>query len=228
MPRKFRKGSGRYSFNASARAASPAIVVAEALEPRELLSTYYVSTQGADANPGTAAAPFKTIQQAARTAVAGDVVLVRAGTYRETVRPSHSGAAGAPITFQAYPGEQVTVSGANVVGGWTSYKNSVYKARQSWDLGFGLNQVFLDGRMMIEARLPNTTLDVSHPVKASIDSATAVTDPVTLVSTATMTDSALTQAAGYWNGATIHFLPGQAWAEATAACGPIGRPGRGG
>ena len=199
-------------------AAAPAVrtgVTVEMLEPRELLATYYVATNGADAGAGTLAAPFRTIQKAASLAVAGDVVIVRAGTYRETVRPPRSGSAGAPITFQAYPGEQVTVSGANVVGGWTAHKNKVYKARQSWDLGFGANQVFLDGRMLIEARWPNTTLDVSRPVKASIDSATSTVDPVTLAGTATLNDSALTHAAATWDGATIHFVPGQGWAGQT-------------
>src|SRR3954468_23274949 len=124
--------------------------LAEPLEPRELLSTYYVSTTGGDANPGTLAAPFKTIQRAANAASAGDTVIVRAGTYRETVRVPRSGTAAAPITFQPYAGEQVTISGADVVTGWTKYKNAIYRARQTWDLGYGLNQVFLDGRMMIE------------------------------------------------------------------------------
>ena len=36
-------------------------------------------------------------------------------------------------------------------------------------LGFGNNQVFVDGQMMIEARWPNTTLDVTRPRKASAD-----------------------------------------------------------
>src|SRR5688500_6549603 len=151
MPPTHQQGNGGTSFDASARAVARVTLV-EALEPRELLATYYVSPSGADANPGSLAAPFRTIQRAANAAQAGDVVTVRAGVYRETVRPPRSGTAAAPITFQAYPGEQVTVSGADVVGGWSAHGGFVYKARQSWDLGFGNNQVFVDGRMMIEAR----------------------------------------------------------------------------
>ena len=220
MPRTHQQGNGGTSFNAAARAGAPGAAIArltlvEALEPRELLATYYVSPSGVDVNPGSLAAPFRTIQRAANAARAGDVVTVRAGVYRETVRPPRSGTAAAPITFQAYPGEQVTVSGADVVGGWSAHGGAVYKARQSWDLGFGNNQVFVDGRMMIEARWPNTTLDVSRPVKATIDSATAVVDPLTLLGTANVTDAALTHAAGAWNGATIHFVPGQGWAGQT-------------
>src|SRR5438552_1700784 len=209
MPAKLSKGRGvRLPPPAITRPPRPAYFV-ESLEPRQLLSTWYVSTGGADANPGSLAAPFRSIQKAALVARPGDFVYVRAGTYRETVRPARSGSAAAPITFQPYHNEAVTISGADVVGGWKTYKNSIYAARQSWDLGLGANQVFVDGRMMIEARWPNTTLDVSHPAEATIDAATAVTDPLTLMSTATVSDAALGQLAGYWNGATVHFAPAQ-------------------
>jgi parallel beta-helix repeat protein len=63
-----------------------------------------------DTGPGTAAQPFCTIAAAAKKAVAGDAVLVNAGTYAGTsVNPTNSGAAGSPITFTANPG--VTISG---------------------------------------------------------------------------------------------------------------------
>ncbi len=65
--------------------------------------------------------------------------------------------------------KRVVVSGADVVKSWTVNGGNVYKADQSWDLGFGKNQVFVDGKMMIESRWPNTTLDISNPVKASAD-----------------------------------------------------------
>src|SRR3954462_10521721 len=133
-----RPGGGRELLDNSLQ------VLAGAPEPRELLSTYYVSTTGGDANPGALAAPFKTIQRAANAASAGDTVIVRAGTYRETVRVPRSGTAAAPIIFRPYPNERVTISGADVITGWAKYKNSIYQARQGWDLGYGLNQVFLD------------------------------------------------------------------------------------
>jgi parallel beta-helix repeat protein len=63
-----------------------------------------------DTGPGTAAQPFCTIAAAAKKAVAGDTVLVNAGTYAGTsVNPTNSGTAGSPITFTANPG--VTISG---------------------------------------------------------------------------------------------------------------------
>jgi hypothetical protein len=187
----------------------------QALEPRSLLSTYYVSTVGSNANPGTLAQPFKSIQHAAALAQPGDTVLVRGGVYRETVKPARSGTAAAPITFKPYNGEAVTVSGANPVATWSSYGKSVYKARQSWDLGFGNNQVFVDGQMMIEARWPNTTLDVTRPRKASADNiaitSAAGIDPASAV----LSDKDLTQPKGTWAGATIHIMPGHGWVGET-------------
>ena len=44
-------------------------------------TTYYVSTTGNDTNPGTQTQPWKTIQKAADTMVAGDTVKIQPGTY---------------------------------------------------------------------------------------------------------------------------------------------------
>jgi len=52
--------------------------------------TFYVSVQGKDSNPGTAAFPWKTIQHSCNQTKSGDTVLVGAGTYNETVTITHS------------------------------------------------------------------------------------------------------------------------------------------
>lgn len=57
---------------------------------------------------------FSTISQCASTAVAGDTCVIFAGTYNETVTPSHSGSSGSPITFSTNPGDAVTVTGWNL------------------------------------------------------------------------------------------------------------------
>jgi parallel beta-helix repeat protein len=63
-----------------------------------------------DTGSGTSSQPFCTIAAAAKKAVAGDTVVVNAGTYAGTaVNPTNSGTAGSPITFSANPG--VTISG---------------------------------------------------------------------------------------------------------------------
>ena len=190
---------------AARRPRSAASAAPETLEGRTLLSTYYVATNGSDSADGSIGSPLRTIQQAANRADAGDTVVVRAGTYRETVTPAHSGTSSKPITFKPYDGERVTSSGADRVTGWSLNGGSVYKADQGWSLGDGRNQVFVDGRMMIEARWPNTTLDVSHPKKSTFDDVSASS------SRANVNDSALTQGDGYWDGATVHFEPGEGW-----------------
>ena len=85
---------------------------AEPLETRRLLSTtYYVATSGNDANAGTAlTAPFRTIQRAANLAGPGDTVLVRGGTYRESL-----GTISKKVNLQAYPHEKVWINGAAVL-----------------------------------------------------------------------------------------------------------------
>ncbi len=68
-----------------------------------------------DANPGTVHKPFRTIGQAAGIAKAGEKVIIRAGIYRETVNPANGGrSAQEMVSFEAAPGEQVVISGAEI------------------------------------------------------------------------------------------------------------------
>src|SRR5690349_15174601 len=48
-------------------------------------SLFYVSVAGSDSNPGSEAAPWRTVQHAADTARAGSTVNVRGGIYEELV-----------------------------------------------------------------------------------------------------------------------------------------------
>ena len=67
--------------------------------------SYYVSTTGNDSNPGTRAAPWRTIQHAADTARAGSTVNVEGGIYEELVSINVSGnASDGFITFRSDPG----------------------------------------------------------------------------------------------------------------------------
>jgi hypothetical protein len=86
-----------------------------------------VST-GDDANNGTAAQPFKTIQAAANRAVPGDTITVHAGTYRERVSPPRGGESDANrITYQAAPGAKVVITGSEVLTGWQQVDGGVWK-----------------------------------------------------------------------------------------------------
>ncbi len=71
--------------------------------------SYYVSTQGSDTNPGTKALPFKTIGKAAAVAVAGDTVLILAGTYYEDVKPQSSGEPDNYIVYKAAGDGEVVI-----------------------------------------------------------------------------------------------------------------------
>lgn len=74
-------------------------------------NAYYVSPDGNDANSGSQTAPWRTLSKAANTAAAGDTVYIMQGTYRETLKPRHSGAAGSPLVFTAYPGQKPVIDG---------------------------------------------------------------------------------------------------------------------
>lgn len=73
--------------------------------------TFYVSPTGSDANVGSLARPWRTIQKALRTVRPGETVLVRGGTYPEWMYMTRSGAAGAPVTIRGYPGEKPRITG---------------------------------------------------------------------------------------------------------------------
>ena len=74
-----------------------------------------MATNGNDGNPGTLAQPWRTIQKAANTMVAGDTVFIRGGTYNELVTVQYRGNSSGPYTtFTAYPGEQVILDGTGI------------------------------------------------------------------------------------------------------------------
>src|ERR1700729_3261923 len=90
------------------------IVLAILLAGRSAQATdYYVDTTGSDSNAGTMAAPFATLQKGANTALAGDTVWIRGGTYNITtpatsgagINFTKSGTATNPINYFAYQSE---------------------------------------------------------------------------------------------------------------------------
>ncbi len=83
---------------------------------------FYVAPEGNDANPGTLAQPWRTIQKAASTLVSGQTVVIRGGVYFERVVPQNSGAAGNPITYTAFPGETPIIDGTGVALNFSDYQ----------------------------------------------------------------------------------------------------------
>ncbi len=92
---------------------------------------FYVAPNGDDANPGTKARPFATVERArdevralkkAGPLPGAVTVQVRGGTYflRDTLvfDPGDSGTEQAPVIYQAYSGEEPLLSGGVTVSGW--------------------------------------------------------------------------------------------------------------
>jgi hypothetical protein len=162
-------------------------------------TVYYVSTTGNDSTgTGIISNPWKTIQKAANSMTAGDTCIIRSGTYRETVTPVYSGSSAGPITFKAYEGETVTVSGANLVTGWVKYSEGIYYAPMTGSLG-SKDQIFVSGEMQMQARWPNSTvLDPLNSTFGTVESGSA----------STINDKELNQPFGYWVGKTLWCVPG--------------------
>jgi parallel beta-helix repeat protein len=96
-----------------------------------------------DVNSGSREFPLKTLAAAAAKAKAGDTILIAAGTYRETILLSQSGAsAKRPITFRALLGSMVTIKGSDPVSGWAPHNSEIWK-KTGWEINS--QQVFVDG-----------------------------------------------------------------------------------
>ena len=130
-------------------------------------NTYYVaqSSGASDDNPGTEQFPFKTLKKACEIAEAGDTVIIRNGIYREVLAPKNNGTAGAPITFKAMEGEDVTISAFDVLKGFeevsegdVNYNKNIplYKAATDIDLGYTRNFILYKGNEIIQGRYPNS------------------------------------------------------------------------
>ena len=89
---------------------------------------YHVATTGSDTNPGSKSRPLKTIMAAAQKAMPGDTITVHAGIYREEVVPPRGGTSDKKrITYQAAPGEKVTITGSETIKGWIRVTNDTWK-----------------------------------------------------------------------------------------------------
>lgn len=106
---------------------------------------YYVDPSGSDRNAGTDVAPFATFQYAMRVALAGDRVLVRAGTYAGGGVIVTAGTASAPVQMLSIDGpRRAIIEGGNEalrVGAGAAYLVfDGFEVRNSGD-----NAVHLDG-----------------------------------------------------------------------------------
>ena len=163
---------------------------------------YFVAPDGDDEAPGTQAAPLRTIQHAADIMSPGDTCLMRAGTYRETVRPKASGTADRPLRFAAFEKETVTISGADPLQtSWSVHEGRIFRASTARQF----IQLFADGQMMLQARWPNSPLDdLMAMTRAKAGKGTDYDS---------LADPELPQ--GDWEGAQVLIWPGARWTNYT-------------
>lgn len=94
----------------------------------KLVLEYHVSKKGSYNAKGSQEDPFKTINQAAAVAVAGDTVIVHEGVYREHVNPQHPGLSDwRRITYKAADGEKVVIKGSEQIDTWEKQDGTVWK-----------------------------------------------------------------------------------------------------
>ena len=185
------------------RCPLPFVVLAALLAPAgaACAATYHVSPAGADTNAGTPDGCFRSIGRAAEIMQPGDTCVVHAGTYRETVRPARSGSPGRPIRFEAAKGENVLITGADVVTGWSAHAGRIYKAAVTWEV----DQLLVAGRMMTLARFPDAGRDPYKPntIAMTADGTTVTADDAR-------------RGDDYWKGGTIWAMSRHNWVAGTA------------
>lgn len=97
--------------------------------------TIVVSPLGNDINIGTAQQPYETLAKANAVVQPGDTVLVRGGTYHETLSPARQGTPGAQIVYLAAPGETVVIDGLpnelilSWIGSYTTIEGFNFKSQ---------------------------------------------------------------------------------------------------
>lgn len=149
---------------------------------------YYVSKknmQQRGRGTGTCENPFRTIQQAADIARAGDQVIIDGGIYRECVNPCYGGLSeNQRITYLAAQGETPVITGAEELTGWEPTPKGLWKKvidnaffgeynpfgdviYGDWYDGLGkvhhTGEVYIDGKSMYEAE---SVTALSEPVLA--------------------------------------------------------------
>ena len=95
---------------------------------------YYVDNSVTRSGDGSPEHPFKTIQAAAEIAVAGDMVFVAPGIYREYVNPKSSGTADHRITYQSVEAGKAIITGAEVAAIWKRIDGNVWFMSVSNDI----------------------------------------------------------------------------------------------
>jgi hypothetical protein len=131
--------------------------------------TFYVSPNGSDKNLGTKEQPFATISRAKEVVIQskqmrkGPVnVWIQGGTYYLNqpivFEPDDSGTADGGVSYAAYPGEKVTISGGKKLNcNWYPYQGGIWQCElpEAREGKLNFTQLFVNGKRQIRARYPN-------------------------------------------------------------------------
>ncbi|MHC4743422.1 MAG: right-handed parallel beta-helix repeat-containing protein, partial [Planctomycetota bacterium] len=118
-------------------------------------ATHVVAPSGNDRATGDASDPLRTISEAARRAMPGDMVLVKAGVYRERVSPPRGGEPGKPIVYRADMLGAVFIKGSDLWNpDWKKHKASVYYAAPSEEIF--TDRAYLDSPNPFRVELAST------------------------------------------------------------------------
>ncbi|HHW00653.1 MAG TPA: hypothetical protein GXX36_14035 [Clostridiaceae bacterium] len=129
----------------------------------QAITSFYVSPDGSDSNPGTLEQPFKTIEKAKEVvrsltdSMEGDIIVwLRGGTYtlEDTLEftEEDSGKNGYYVKYVNYPGEVPVISGGKKITGWTEWENGIYRAEVE---NMEFRQLYVNGTKAVRARTPN-------------------------------------------------------------------------
>jgi hypothetical protein len=124
-------------------------------------TNYFVSPKGNDANPGTQAKPFASINRAMAEAriTSGKVVIYLLGGIHHLGQPivftsGDSRKENETLTITNFKNQKVTLSGSVVLHlKWKAYKNGIWQAKVTQDLIF--DELFVNGQLQRMARYPN-------------------------------------------------------------------------
>ncbi len=102
-------------------------------------SAIYVATTGSDTAAGTMATPVRTLGRAVALAPSGSTIVMRAGSYHETVALPRA----KKLTVQSYPREAVWLDGSSVVSGFVASGDAWVKT--GWTTEFDSSPTYSRG-----------------------------------------------------------------------------------
>jgi len=152
----------------------------------------YVALNGNDNNPGTEAQPLATFENACQVVrklrkeqESPITVFVRGGTYylENTLEfvSADSGTPLAPVTYSAYPGELVTISGGRKLDcKWQPFRDGMWmcKLPAGKDDTLDFTQLFINDKRQIRARFPNHDDSAPKEFSGYIRAAGKVSDEI--------------------------------------------------